>query len=63
MLNIQSDNPFLNLKARYLFIVSFLLILLIGLMGGIIINYIGFNPKDPIIVYVYYCVIFGLFFL
>lgn len=63
MLNIQSDNPFLKLKVRYLFIVSFLLILLIGLMGGIIINYIGFNPKDPIIVYVYYCLIFGLFFL
>ncbi|HEY9614529.1 CPBP family intramembrane glutamic endopeptidase [Allocoleopsis sp.] len=63
MLNLQSDNPFLKLKVRYLFIVFFLLILLIGLIGGIIINYTGFNPKDPIIVYIYYCLIFGCFFL
>lgn len=63
MLNIQSDNPFLKLKVRYLFIVAFVLIILIGLTGSIIIAYIGFNPKDPIIVYVYYCIFFGLFFL
>jgi hypothetical protein len=63
MLNLQSDNPFLKLKVRYLLIVSFVLMILMGSMGAIIINYTKFNPKDPILVYVYYCIFFGLFFL
>lgn len=63
MLNLQSDNPFLKVKIRYLFMVCFLIVILVGLIGGGVINYTGLSPKDPIIVYVYYCIIFGLFFL
>lgn len=60
MIDIQKFNPFLQLKARSVFIYFFLISIAVGFVAGLLASFTGFNMKDPIMNYVFYCLTFGL---
>jgi hypothetical protein len=60
MYNLQDNNPFLKIKARNLFILYFIITFLVIRASVIITSYTGFSRKDPILIYIYYCLTFGV---
>jgi len=60
MSNSFPETPFSNLKARSIFLTFIGLSILVGILVSILNNLIIFETDDPILIYLFYCLSFGL---
>lgn len=60
MPELQTNNPFSNLKARSIFLCFFLISFALGLISVLISGFFNLNFTAPILTYIFYCLSFGL---
>jgi uncharacterized protein len=57
---LESENPFVKLKSRTLFLYFILINIAVANSTGFVATLLGLNSRDPIVTYIMYCLSFGI---